>query len=228
MHRQSEDRSALAADDVVPPMPALPGVPPGLEYLIQVDQMLIHQKRYSWLQYNSQYEILNTMGQKVYFAEEQREWCGPRLDVRITDNAGVKVIDLLLPNECCSYDMELQVCCPPLGGIIGYVAKNWEAFTSTFYILNPAKETVLKIVGPGWNVNGFSDVKFKVTTPDESHLVGQITRTWRGLSKEMFSSNDHFSIQFPLDLDVKVKAVLMAASLFIDYLYYDQRRRNSN
>ncbi|XP_030044140.1 phospholipid scramblase 2 [Microcaecilia unicolor] len=219
---------ASAADSIVPTIPPVHGVPPGLEYLMQVDQILIHQKRYGWLQHNSQYEIVNTMGQKVYFAEEQTECCGPSLDVGITDNSGVKAVHLLLPTECCSFDMELAVYSPPLGTLIGYVAKNWEAFRSTFYIMNPAKEVVLKIVGPGWNLSGFSDVKFKVKTADESVLVGQITRTWRGLWKEMISSNDHFSIQFPLDLDVKVKAVLMAACLFIDYLYYDERRRNDD
>nr|XP_033781268.1 phospholipid scramblase family member 5-like isoform X2 [Geotrypetes seraphini] len=160
-NQEPQQDPASAAYGTVPAAPSLHGIPPGLEYLAQVDQILIHQKRHSWIQYNSQYEILNTMGQKVYFAEEQREWCGPRLDVGITNNSGVTVVHLLLPTDCCSYDMELQVHSPPLGTLIGYVSKNWEAFKSTFYIMNPAKEVVMKIVGPGWNRKAFSDVKFE-------------------------------------------------------------------
>ena len=35
--------------------------------------------------------------------------------------------------------------------------------------------------------------------------VGKITKQWSGLGKEMFTDADNFGINFPMDLDVKVR-----------------------
>ena len=45
--------------------------------------------------------------------------------------------------------------------------------------------------------------------------VGQITKQWTGFAKEMFTDADNFGISFPLDLDVKIKAVALGAVFLI-------------
>ncbi|KAJ1080085.1 hypothetical protein NDU88_000306 [Pleurodeles waltl] len=211
----------------VPHMAALPNIPPGLEYLTQVDQILIHQKRYSMFQSRTEYEILNTVNQKIFHAKEEREWCGPVLDIRVYDNSQYHVLHLLQPAHYCSWTEELEVYSPTAGCLIGYIVKNWEAFSISFSILNIAKEVVLRVVGPGFGMAGFSDVNFEVKTGNESQTIGLITRVWRGFRKEMFSSSDHYSVQFPIDLDAKVKALLLSTGIFIDHLYYEESRRNN-
>ena len=37
--------------------------------------------------------------------------------------------------------------------------------------------------------------------------VGKITKQWSGLGKEMFTDADNFGINFPMDLDVKVRSI---------------------
>lgn len=45
--------------------------------------------------------------------------------------------------------------------------------------------------------------------------IGQIRKQWSGLLKEVFTDTDNFGIQFPMDMDVKMKAVLMGACFLI-------------
>ena len=45
--------------------------------------------------------------------------------------------------------------------------------------------------------------------------VGQIRKQWSGIVKEYFTDADNFGITFPMDLDVGVKATLMAACFLI-------------
>ncbi|XP_078525570.1 phospholipid scramblase family member 5-like [Lissotriton helveticus] len=225
---QSYQAAGTSGFQPVPYMAALPNIPPGLEYLTQVDQILIHQKRHSMFQTGSEFEILNAVSQKIFNAIEEKECWGPRLDVRVYDNSKCHVLNILLPDQCCNRTEELEVYSPTSGSLIGYIAKNWGAFSISFSILNEAKESVLRVVGPGFEMTAFKDVNFEVKTSNEAHTVGRITRVWRGLRKEIFSSNDHYSVQFPIDLDVKVKALLLSTGIFLYYLYYEQRNKDSS
>lgn len=45
--------------------------------------------------------------------------------------------------------------------------------------------------------------------------IGRISKQWSGLLKEVFTDTDNFGIQFPLDMDVKMKAVLLGACFLI-------------
>lgn len=46
-------------------------------------------------------------------------------------------------------------------------------------------------------------------------MVGKISKQWTGLVREAFTDADNFGIQFPLDLDVKMKAVMLGACFLI-------------
>lgn len=55
----------------------------------------------------------------------------------------------------------------------------------------------------------------QVKTTDESRGVGRISKQWGGLLQEALTDVDTFGVQFPLDLDVKVKATLLGACFLI-------------
>ncbi|KAM6442782.1 phospholipid scramblase family member 5-like isoform 5-T5 [Liasis olivaceus] len=137
--------------------------PPGLEYLRQLDQIIIHQQ-VELLQVIlgtetcSKYEIKNHMGQRVYFAVEEndffdRNFCAPlrSFTIRITDNTGQEVITVNRPLRCSScwfpcYLQQLEVQSPP-GTTIGYVVQKWDPLLPVFTIRNGNNEDVLKITG---------------------------------------------------------------------------------
>lgn len=45
--------------------------------------------------------------------------------------------------------------------------------------------------------------------------VGKISKQWSGFVREAFTDADMFGISFPIDLDVKIKAVLLGACFLI-------------
>ncbi|VDP77361.1 unnamed protein product, partial [Schistosoma curassoni] len=54
-----------------------------------------------------------------------------------------------------------------------------------------------------------------VTSADGTVEIGRITRKWSNIVQEFFTDADNFGVSFPMDLDVKVKAILLAAVFLI-------------
>ncbi|XP_032472029.1 phospholipid scramblase 3 isoform X13 [Phocoena sinus] len=92
-----------------------------------------------------------------------------------------------------------------------------------FSIQDADRQTVLRVVGPCWTCGCGTDTNFEVKTPDESRSVGRISKQWGGLLREALTDADDFGLQFPLDLDVRVKAVLLGATFLIDYMFFEKR-----
>lgn len=55
----------------------------------------------------------------------------------------------------------------------------------------------------------------QILTMDETSKIGKISKQWTGLLREAFTDSDNFGIQFPMDLDVKMKAVMIGACFLI-------------
>ena len=45
--------------------------------------------------------------------------------------------------------------------------------------------------------------------------IGKVSKQYGGFLQEMFTTADNFAVNFPMDLDVKLKATLMAALFLI-------------
>ncbi|XP_036377524.1 phospholipid scramblase 1 isoform X1 [Megalops cyprinoides] len=219
------------------PNPPMPGCPPGLEYLTQVDQLLIKQKvelieALVGFESNNKYEVRNSMGQNVFYAVEEndcltRQCCGPlrSFTIRVVDNFGQEVITVTRPLKCmsCCFPcclQELEVQAPP-GNTVGYVIQQWHPCLPKFIVENENREPVLKLQGPlcGWNC--LPDVDFEILTMDEVNKIGKISKQWTGLLREAFTDTDNFGIQFPMDLDVRMKAVMIGACFLIDFMFFE-------
>ena len=85
-----------------------------------------------------------------------------------------------------------------------------------YSILDAQGQVALTIEGPICTYSLFcGDVDFEILSPDGSTKVGKISKQWSGLLKEAFTDADTFGISFPLDLDVRMKAVCLAACFLI-------------
>ncbi|XP_061049557.1 phospholipid scramblase 2 isoform X2 [Eubalaena glacialis] len=227
----------------VPWMPAPPpplNCPPGLEYLTQIDQLLIHQQIellevLTGFETCNKYEIKNSLGQRIYFAAEDtdcctRNCCGPSrpFTMRILDNMGREVITLERPLRCtsccfpcCLQEIEIQA---PPGVPVGYVTQTWDPCLPKFTLQNEKREDVLRITGPCIVCSCCADVDFEIKSLDDKYMVGKISKQWTGLVRELFTDVDNFGIQFPLDLDVKMKAVMLGACFLIDFMFFEMTR----
>ncbi|XP_058407271.1 phospholipid scramblase 1-like [Diceros bicornis minor] len=223
-----------------PPPPS--NCPPGLEYLSQIDQILIHQQIellevLTGFETNNKYEIKNSFGQRIYFAKEDTDCCtryccgaSRPFNLKILDNIGQEVITMQRPLRCssCCFPcclQELEVHAPP-GVPIGYVTQIWHPCLPKFTVQNERREDVLKIIGPCLVCSCCADIDFEVKSLDEQNVVGKITKQWGGFVREAYTDADNFGIQFPLDLDVKVKATMLGACFLIDFMFFETSGRN--
>ncbi|XP_075821117.1 phospholipid scramblase 2 [Microtus pennsylvanicus] len=215
-------------------------MPPGLEYLIHIDHILIHQQfefveAILGFETANKYKIQNQLGQKVYYAVEEsnfftRNCCGDSrsFSMRILDNSGHEVILLNRPLRCsscfcpcCLQKIEVQA---PPGVTIGYVVQTWHPCLPTFTVQNEKNQAVLKIAGPCITCSFGGNIDFEIMSLDEKIVIGRISKHWSGFLKELLTDVDSFGIQFPLDLDVKMKAVMLGACFLIDFMFFETGR----
>uniref|UniRef100_A0A182WKA7 Phospholipid scramblase n=1 Tax=Anopheles minimus TaxID=112268 RepID=A0A182WKA7_9DIPT len=230
-------KSAKAKGGWMPIPQGIPNCPPGLEYLTAIDQLLVHQKvelleAFTGFETANKYTIKNTLGQKVYWAMEDtgccnRMCCGAAraFDMKVLDTFQNEVLHFNRPLRCssCWFPCCLQtmeVTAPP-GNVIGYVEQDWSILTPQFSIKDQNGETVLKISGPFCTFSICGDVEFEVLSTNGTQ-VGKISKQWSGLGRELFTDADHFGINFPMDLDVRVKATLLGALFLIDYMFFEK------
>ncbi|XP_012580221.1 PREDICTED: phospholipid scramblase 1-like [Condylura cristata] len=198
--------------------------PPGLEYLSQINQLLVCQRFDLWkdlshFEHNKIYEVMNNQRQRIYFAEEKcncflRHLCGSSRPFTMTiyDTIGRDVITIHKALSCGCWNncflQKLKIEAPP-GETIGYVYQCFHPFWPKFKIKNEKKEDVMEIRGPCVISSCLKDLNFNLLSIDEERVIGNI------------SSSDKFGIQFPFDLDVKIKALMLGASFLIQSLLAD-------
>ncbi|GFO35863.1 phospholipid scramblase [Plakobranchus ocellatus] len=220
-----------------PPPAGWAPCPPGLEYLQQVDQLLVKQKleaveAFTGFETNNKYEIRNSLGQRVYMAVEDtccctRNCCGSArpFDMKIMDNQKREIIHLSRPLRCrscwCPCCLQKLTVEAPKGQTVGLVRQAWSCCHPRYNIKNAEDETQLRIKGPCFQCNMCGDIEFEVLSKDGETFVGQITKQWSGLAKEIFTDADNFGVSFPIDLDTKTKATLLGAVFLIDFMYFE-------
>ena len=96
--------------------------------------------------------------------------------------------------------------------------------TPQFVIRDHNEDVVLRIEGPICTFSLCGDVEFKVLSPDGTNECGRISKQWSGVLREAFTDADNFGISFPMDLDVRMKAVLMGALFLIDYMFFEKQK----
>lgn len=227
-----------AQGDWMPTPQPIHGVPPGLEYLSQIDQLVIKQQvelleMVTDIETNNKYKVKNSMGQTVYKAKEKsgfcmRQCCGHNrsFKMEIKDNAGREVLKLDRPFNCncicfpcCLHEMD--VLSPITGQKLGHIKQNWHLTHPRMTVYDSNMQAVFKIEGPCCGCNFCSDVNFQVKDMNGSQ-IGLVQKQWTGIIKESFTDADNFSVTFPIDLDVKLKAVLLGAVFLVDFMYFEE------
>lgn len=230
----------------------MPGIPIGLEYLSQMQGLMVKQQSsltevVTGLDTNNKYTIMNMAGAQCYLALEdsdtcERMCCGARrgFQFRIVDNMGAEVIHVTRPFKCAGGCGILAFCCEcakqrvsveaPPGTPIGYVKQAGSWWKPKFDILDEKRETILKIEGPCCILDGAmccGDSHFVLKTLDGTD-IGKVSKKYAGFVRELGTTADNFGIDFPLDLSVKVKAILLGALLLIDFMYFETPPANTN
>ncbi|XP_055315309.1 phospholipid scramblase 2-like isoform X2 [Sitodiplosis mosellana] len=218
---------------------AVIGCPPGLEYLSTLDCLYVEEQvdiidLFIGFEQNNRYIIKNIYGEKIYWAVEDNDCCtrcmcgGARpFDMKVFDYRGVEVIHFRRPLRCqsCCFPCCLQVIevFSPPGELLGTVEQNWTLCKPDYSVKNHNGETVLRITGPICMLPMCCDVEFKILSLD-GQQVGRISKNLNIVGDWLLNVH-FFGISFPLDLDVRMKAVMLGACMLIDMMYMQRRDR---
>ncbi|PAA87490.1 hypothetical protein BOX15_Mlig008661g1 [Macrostomum lignano] len=223
--------------------------PPGLEYLTQLDQVLVKQKKEffemvtGW-ETKNKYVVRNSMGQQIYYAKEhsdncQRQCCGNQraFEMTVEDNTGQEVIHISRPYKCMCYGQcfSCSKCCfdtvtveAPPGRVAGKVKQIYGCCEAKYKIEDKDGDTVLYIDGPSYckcYCPG-DDIPFKLVTKDREHEIGRVSKQWSNLLQEYFTDADNFGITFPKDLHLDAKATIIGACFLIDFMFFERSGNN--
>ncbi|CAJ0575923.1 unnamed protein product, partial [Mesorhabditis spiculigera] len=218
------------------------GCPPGLEYLTILDRVVVEQKievfevMTNWETAN-RYAIHNANWQQAYMAFEEdkmscaRQCCPNKRGyvMHVVDNYGREVMRITRPFKCCAdmyWGNETTVEAPP-GNVIGRVVEDIGSLgcCSHKFSLHMDGQQALKIDGPLdccccriCNVCG--DQVFEIKTM-QGEKIGDIRKKWTGFAQEYFTDADTFTCDFPVDLDVRMKATILAATFLVDFMFFE-------
>ncbi|XP_007502138.1 phospholipid scramblase 4 [Monodelphis domestica] len=227
----------------MPGPPPLPNCPPGLEYLSQLDKIMVYQQvealeLMTRFESNNRYEVKNSMGQMIYMVLEDTDDVTRNaykelrpFVLRVVDCMGREIMRMQRPFRCtcccfcCSCAMqELEVQAPP-GVALGYITQHWGCCKANFSIENEKKEHVLDMVGPCAPANCGSDTFYQIKSLDGSS-IGSICRQWPGFLQVSVTDADNYDITFPLDLNITMKAMVFAACFLIDFMFFERQPRS--
>lgn len=211
---------------------AIPHCPPGLENLYGTGGLVVHLETpltmVSPNELMNKYIIKNTSGNLVYRAEEQadiaiRKAHGPLrgFDIKVLDNFQNEVLHIQRDFKCCA------CCCFPCGlqkvdvslqsgAMIGTIQQKQTLWNVEFNIMDQYGQTVLTVR----NTTPFG--RFSLTA-DAVYFVFGMDGTEIGKLTKKCMGEKYFSITFPMDLDVRVKATLLGALFMLHYLHFERR-----
>ncbi|KAJ6632942.1 Phospholipid scramblase 2 [Pseudolycoriella hygida] len=215
-------------------------VPHGLEHLANLEYLFVTQKVellevLLGCETENKYQIFNYSGQEIFSAKENtdcltRNCLGRKrpFEMSIVDQRGEEVIHLSRPLacgicclRCCPQSIEIHA---PLGNLIGTVEEEWNLLIPKYQVKDETGSVVLRIEGPCCKLTCCGDVEFYVLSANDNSEICRISKKWSGFAREFFTDADNFRIKFPSDLDVKLKAVILGASMLIDFMYFENNK----
>ncbi|XP_075242176.1 phospholipid scramblase 1-like isoform X2 [Convolutriloba macropyga] len=219
-----------------------------LHLLIALEQICMHRSvdgrqavSDDWGRRNS-YSLKDVQGQHLYDAREEsdsceRGCCGPHRGfiIHIADTIGQAVFhvsrDFVCGRDahwacctCCCCPQEIEVRSSADGHTIG-VLKLVDGRGEAAILVCEANGTcIFSISIPCCVCRGtaIGDREFPIMTESTGEIVGTISKQYSGLVHETFTDAENFILIFPIDLDVKLKAALIAT----DFMYFENDNRN--
>ncbi|CAF0985671.1 unnamed protein product [Adineta steineri] len=217
----------------------------GLDCLRSIDSLYISQQ-VSWTEVmcgiasEAKFDIFNDKRERLFQAIEtstfwQRLFCTTRrsFTLRILDNNNQDIIILKREFKCCSgccWCANMQCCSQeliaesPPGTFIGTVSQEGSCWRSMFKIKDAGDNHVLTVQGPLMTCDipctRCCENKFALLGTDGITEIGAIYKKYRGYFQEALTSADAFLLKVPMDLDVKIKAMSLAALFLIEYMIF--------
>lgn len=99
---------------------------------------------------------------------------------------------------------------------IGDVVQQKSGCSLEYLIRDAFGNGIYKIKGPQYGdcccgIFMTGSVAFTIVSLDEKTIIGGIGKLWGGIIREVFTMADNYGLNFPADMDVTTKAILLGA-----------------
>ena len=105
------------------------------------------------------------------------------------------------------------------GQPLGVIERRFSVLRRIYSVHASSGQEVFQLFGPilrPWT--------FQIRSEGSEH--GKITKKWSGLLKEGFTDADNFGVMFPVEWDVKLKALFLGAVFLIDFVHFENKGNN--
>jgi hypothetical protein len=107
--------------------------------------------------------------------------------------------------------------------VLGTIQRKFSCCSKEFRVINSEGRQLFRI-----SAGIFSPWSFYLYDSTSGAQLGIIQKKWSGLAQELFTDADNFGIEYPQNLSRESKALLMAATFLIDFMYFEDNDMNSN
>lgn len=102
---------------------------------------------------------------------------------------------------------------------IGVIERRFSILRRIYSVLNDSGREVYQLFGPILHPWTFQII-------NDGGEYGKIIKNWSGLLKEGLTDADNFSVMFPAEWDVKLKALFLGAVFLIDFVHFENKGNN--
>lgn len=202
-----------------------------LPVVATTDSLVIRQRKeltevFTSMETKNRYEIDLPDGRTIMYAQEQGEGgmdflrrnflnTARPFHIELSDERGQDMMHLHRPWRWLFSRLDvLDGNNVPLGAI----QQRFAVFSKRFTVLDPSGTEIAELHGPmlrPWT--------FRVLVGGQE--VGQITKQWSGLLREAFTDADTFGVQYGPGMNPQLRALALAATFLIDFLYFEHKSK---
>ena len=199
-----------------------------MQRIEKIDSLVIRQKM-EWgealtgFETANKYTVLDPNGQELYYAAEvggsflSRNFLKSMrpFTIQLMDGQGNTVLRIERPWRWIFHEVSVY---DGSGEMLGTVKKRWSWVRRLYFVVDARGNEIFELFGPilrPWT--------FEIRAGGIE--VGAIRKKWSGLGKEISTDADNFGVQWPADLDVNSKAILLGAVFLIDFAHFEDNQK---
>lgn len=104
------------------------------------------------------------------------------------------------------------------GLLLGAIQKRFSIFSKRFDVENAQGMTIMEVASPIWRIWTF-------TFMAQGRRLAEVKKKWAGSLSEIFTDKDNFLLEYhDPSLNESYRRILMAAAVFIDLLYFENKQ----
>jgi uncharacterized protein YxjI len=202
-----------------------------LPIVASTDSLVIRQRKelvevFTNFETKNRYEIDMPDGRTILYAQEQGSGAWDFLrrsflntmrpfHIELSDERGQDVMHLRRPWRWIFSRLDVL---DGNGMPLGAIEQTFELFARRFSVLDTSGAELATLHGPF-----FRPWTFRVMVAGQE--VGKITKQWSGLLREAFTDADTFGVQYGPGMNPQLRALALAATFLIDFLYFERKSK---